>query len=215
MIEETIIAHCAEFSFARMRDLKPSHGWDHVQRVIHLAERIARVENADLFIVHAASLLHDIARGEGGSSGGKIRPAKRGSDIAREFLVARGLDDGRARHIADCIHAHRFRNNEHPASIEAQCLYDADKLDSIGAIGVGRAFLFAGEVGAKLHNPGIDISTTSAYSEEDTAYREYMVKLRRIREHMLTGEGKRIATGRHEFMERFFERLNDEAAARA
>ncbi len=83
-------------------------------------------------------------------------------------------------------------------------------MDSIGAVGIGRAFLFAGEVGAKLHNKGIDLDKTHAYSEEDTAYREYWVKLRFIKDRILTAEGRRLAQQRHAFMEGFFSQLDEE-----
>jgi uncharacterized protein len=94
--------------------------------------------------------------------------------------------------------------------MEARILYDADKLDSIGAVGIGRAFLFAGEVGAKLHNPEVELRATLPYTEEDTAYREFRLKLSRIKDRMLTAEGKRIAEDRHAFMEGFFERFRQE-----
>ena len=97
-----------------------------------------------------------------------------------------------------------------PNSKEAKILFDADKLDSIGAIGIGRAFLFAGEIGAKLHNKDVDIDKTKPYTKEDTAYREYMIKLRKVKERMLTDEGKHIAKERHKFMVEFFDRLNKE-----
>ena len=77
-------------------------------------------------------------------------------------------------------------------------------------MGIGRAFLFAGEVGAKLHNSDIDVEKTKAYTREDTAYREFVVKLRKIKEKMLTREGKRIAKERHDYMVKFFERLDRE-----
>ena len=112
--------------------------------------------------------------------------------------------------MADCVLTHRFRKARVPATIEAAVLHDADKLDAIGAIGVGRAFLFAGEVGAKAHNGDTDIRSTEAYSEEDTAYREYSVKLRHLKERMMTAEGLRIAGGRHDFMVEFFCRLDRE-----
>jgi uncharacterized protein len=89
-------------------------------------------------------------------------------------------------------------------------LFDADKLDSIGAVGIGRAFLFAGEVGARLHNKDSDISKTKPYTREDTAFREYMVKLRWVRDRMFTKEGKRIAAERHKYMVDFFHRLDKE-----
>ena len=89
-------------------------------------------------------------------------------------------------------------------------LFDADKLDSIGAVGIGRAFLFAGEVGARLHDPAIDIRRTRPYTRDDTAYREFLVKLRRVKGRIFTREGRRIAAERHRFMVAFFERLNKE-----
>lgn len=112
--------------------------------------------------------------------------------------------------MVHCIETHRFRGNNKPQTKEAKVLFDADKLDSIGAVGIGRAFQFAGEVGARLHNGGIDIKQTQSYSKEDTAYREFTVKLRKIKDRMLTEEGKRMAEERHRFMIAFFDRLNDE-----
>jgi uncharacterized protein len=209
--DDRLLEDAVAFARAQMGDLAPSHGWDHVERVERLAARIAGREGADLFTVRLAAFLHDIARVIEDSSGGKICHAEAGSAMAFDFLRGKGMDEEGARHVADCILTHRFRNEHAPATIEARCLYDADKLDSIGAIGIGRAFLFAGEVNAKLHNPDVDVLATSAYSGEDTAYREYMVKLRHVRERMQTREGARIAAKRHDFMVGFFERLTAEA----
>ncbi len=89
-------------------------------------------------------------------------------------------------------------------------LFDADKLDAIGAVGIARAFLFAGEVGARLHNPDLAPEETLPYTADDTGYREYRLKLVRIRERILTTEGRRLAGERHRFMEEFFERFLEE-----
>jgi uncharacterized protein len=209
--EELIISKATAYAKERMTRLHSSHGWDHTERVVAMAEHIASTEGqADPFIVIAAAVLHDIARiDEVESAGGRCH-AELGSGMAYEFLTANGLDPARAGHIRDCILSHRYRNDHHPGSIEAKILYDADKLDSVGAVGVGRAFLFSGEVGARLHNPDIDVNLTRAYSKEDTAYREFMVKMRFIHDKMLTAEGKRIAADRHRFMTDFFTRLQDE-----
>jgi uncharacterized protein len=210
-MEEQIISRSLEFARQMMKDLRSSHGWDHVQRVVVLADRIARAEKADGFIVKIAAILHDIAREDENRSNGSICHAERGSEISYKFLIEQGLDGKRAKHIAQCIREHRFRNSERPSTIESMALFDADKLDSIGAIGIGRAFLFSGEVGAKLHNNDVDILSTRAYTEEDTAYREYAVKLQYIKDRMMTSEGKRIALERNDFMEEFFKRLQEES----
>jgi uncharacterized protein len=209
--EQHIIDTAITFAKERMSRLHSSHGWDHVERVMRSAEKIAATEkDADRFIVMVAAILHDIARIDEVDSTGNNCHAERGSRMAYDFLTASGLAAECAERIRLCILSHRYRNDHAPDSIEAKILYDADKLDSIGAVGIGRAFLFSGEVGARLHNSDIDVNLTKAYSKEDTAYREYIVKLRFIRDNMLTAEGKHMADERDRFMVKFFDRLQEE-----
>ncbi len=210
LLEDKIITKTIQFAKDKMKNLPPSHGWDHVERVVKISEKIAKAEKASTFIVRLSAILHDIAREEEDKNIGKICHAELGSKIAYDFLMAQMLDESFANKVAHCIITHRFRNNHEPSSKEAKALYDADKLDSIGAIGIGRAFLFAGEVGAKLHNGGVVIEKTKSYTIEDTAYREYIVKLQHLHEKMLTDEGKRMAQDRHDFMEKYFKRLQAE-----
>jgi uncharacterized protein len=120
------------------------------------------------------------------------------------------LADDRRENIIHCIASHRFRGGDAPRTIEASILFDADKLDAIGAVGVARAFLFAGELGARLHSPEVDVARAPAYSIDDTGYREYVVKLSRIRARILTDTGRRLADERHRFMACFFDRFIEE-----
>jgi uncharacterized protein len=189
---------------------KGSHDWEHTLRVYKTAVHIGKKEKADLTVVRLAALLHDIARREEDRSGGKVDHASQGAKEAAGILKSLGASDETAALAAHCIETHRFRGVKRPATLEAKVLFDADKLDSIGAVGIGRAFLFAGEVGAKLHNKRKDILKTKPYTEEDTAYREYMVKLRHVKGKMMTKEGRRLAAARHAFMEAFFKRLDAE-----
>lgn len=189
---------------------KGSHDWEHTQRVCNLCVFIGEKEKADMEILQLAAILHDIGRNCQDKSNGKICHAERGAVLAEKLLEKYSLEKEKIDRIIHCIESHRFRNNKIPQSKEAKTLYDADKLDAIGATGIGRAFLFAGEVGARLHNNDVDIEKTKPYSKEDTAYREFMVKLIRIKDKMLTQEGKSIAEERHNFMVDFFDRLNKE-----
>lgn len=189
---------------------KGSHDWEHTERVLSLSLHIGEKENADLEILKYAAVLHDIGRNEEDESNGMICHAEKGATLARELLEKYDMDSEKTERIVHCIESHRFRGKKTPQSIEAEVLFDADKLDSIGAVGIGRAFLFAGEVGAKLHNKDVDIVHTKPYTKEDTAYREFMVKLKKVKDRMLTPEGKRMAVGRHRFMVNFFDILNKE-----
>lgn len=187
-----------------------SHGPDHSERVFHNAMTIGRQMEAELAVLAPAALFHDIGRKEESLSRGRVCHAKRGAEIAAPLLRNLGYLEAEIEAICHCIRTHRFRGGLRPASLEAEILYDADKLDSIGAIGIGRAFLFAGQIGARLHNPEQDPTDTSTYSLEDTAYREFRVKMSKVRNQMLTPVGRAMAEQRHAFMQTFFDQLTRE-----
>jgi uncharacterized protein len=189
---------------------KTSHNRQHTKRVLNLSVQIGEKEKADLEILKYAAVLHDIGRNHQDESNGEICHAEKGALLARELLNKFNVESVKIEKIVHCIEAHRFRGDKPPRSLEAKVLFDADKLDSIGAIGIGRAFLFAGEVGARLHDKNVDVENTQPYTKEDTAYREFKVKLSKIYNRMLTDEGKRIADERHNYMVAFFHRLNKE-----
>ncbi len=200
----------------RLRDLSASfclaeggaHGPDHSERVYQQALFIGRHMRARLDILAPAALLHDIGRQKESASHGACCHARIGAEMAVPILENLGYAAEDIEAVCHCIRTHRFRGKDRPGSLEAQILFDADKLDSIGAIGIGRAFLFAGNIGARLHNPEQDPFQTRSYSLEDTAYREFRVKMSVVRTQMLTPIGRELAEERHAFMEAFFTRLS-------
>jgi len=171
---------------------------------------IGQVEGADMGVLEISAYLHDVGRSFQDESKGTICHAEKGAEIAAQLLDKYPISAQQKENILHCIRSHRFRGNDPPETLEAKTLFDADKLDSIGAIGIARAFQFAGEVGAKFHNPDVDPEETQAYSEEDTGYREFKLKLSKIKDRMLTTEGRRLAEERHAFMEKYFERFFQE-----
>ncbi|MCL7486769.1 MAG: HD domain-containing protein [Desulfobulbaceae bacterium] len=187
-----------------------SHGPDHSERVYFTALSLGRELNARLDILAAAALLHDIGRRHETESRGAVCHARKSAEMAGPILEQLDFAPADIESIQQCIRSHRFRGRERPTSLEARILFDADKLDSIGAVGIGRAFLFAGQIGAKLHDAEIDHRKTLAYSNEDTAYREFQVKMSQVRDQMLTAAGQQLARKRHRFMEIFFDELNRE-----
>ena len=184
-----------------------SHDWDHTLRVFRLCEMLGPAENADMAVLGAAAYLHDIGRAFQDASNGEICHAEKGARMAEPVVEALPLSKKQKQNIIHCIRSHRFRNHHRPETTEAKVLFDADKLDAIGAVGVARAFLFAGEVGARLHNPDLDAESSRPYSVDDTGYREFKVKLRKIKDRMLTAEGRKWARERHAFMDDFFNRF--------
>lgn len=200
--------HIIEEAKREFMKARKSHDWEHTERVYKLCMHIGEKEGANLEILAIVAYLHDIGREEQDKNKGKVCHALIGAQKANIILKKYNYPEDFREKVIHCIQTHRFRGNDIPQTLEAKVLYDADKLDAIGAIGIARAFVFAGEIGAKVHNKDLDIEKSKSYTEEDTAYREFMVKLRKIKDMLLTSEGRKIAESRHEFMLAFFERLN-------
>ena len=179
-----------------------------------LAEHIAQAEGADLGVVRTAGLLHDCARNEPDHHLAGARRARRlldGEDV--DFVEA----------VAHCIEAHRFSTEPQPQTLEAKCLCDADKLDAIGAIGVARAFAFAGHHATHLWRATLtDVRTevgtdTRAFrqqrggTDQYTPTHEFVCKLEALTQGLHTTTARHIAAARHAYMVAFFERLDAEA----
>lgn len=197
---------------SKLKNAPGCHDYAHTLRVCRNAELLLAEEpDADVFVVRTAALFHDYARPEELASNGKLDHALIGAELVKAELEKLDCDSSFIRHVSDCIRTHRYRGSGVPATLEARIVYDADKLDSTGAFGVARAFHFAGRIGACLDNSAEDALNSKSYSKNDSAYREYLVKLRYLPEKMLTGSGRRLAAERGAFMKDFFERLKDEA----
>jgi uncharacterized protein len=192
------------------------HDFDHVMRVLALAERLAHTEGADVEIVRAAALLHDIARADEDASNSGDH-AQMAADRARALLIERGVTPERAEQVAHAIAAHRFRGSTAPQTLEAKILFDADKLDSIGAIGVARAYAISGVLNQRLWSevtPGA-VATRDQHNSHHTAVAEFVVKLSKVRERVHTAAARQIAEDRHAYMAQFFDRLAHEVKGEA
>jgi uncharacterized protein len=190
----------------------PVHGFDHVLRVYRLAERIALAEGADLEIVRAAALLHD-AEGSATAGGdtGRLEHHQASAVFARQILLAEGWQEERIAQVEHCIRAHRFRDeSEQPQTLEAQVLFDSDKLDVIGAIGIARTIAFDVVVGQPIYaEPSEQFLRTGQKidGEAHSSYHEYLFKLRKIKDRLYTTTARVLAKDRHRFLEEFFARL--------
>ena len=203
-----------EMAHKHFQGARGSHNWDHTLRVCRLCERIGSTAGVDLDVLLVAAYLHDIGRSSQDDSNGAVCHAEKGARMAAPIVDKLALSEDQKKNILHCIRSHRFRGNHKPRTPEARVLFDADKLDAIGAVGVARAFLFAGEVGARLHSQPADIEDTKPYSVDDTGYREFKVKLRKIKGRILTEEGRRLAEDRHVVMVEFFKRFLEEYEGR-
>ncbi|MBL6964986.1 MAG: HD domain-containing protein [Anaerolineales bacterium] len=201
----------------------PVHGFDHILRVFRMAEQLAEAEGADIEIVRAAALLHDVdgsqqpalRENEGSAISGQRKMHQHSAaNFARQILQSENWAEARIQAVEHCIRAHRFRDErEQPQTIEAQVLFDADKLDAIGAIGavrsIGYAVLAEQPLHAKLSQQFLETGEKEP-NEPHTPYHEHLFKLSKLKDRMFTASGRTLAEERHNFLEAFFEQWQAE-----
>ena len=163
-----------------MRDM--AHDREHVWRVLTAAVDIARHvdEKPDFRILTAACLLHDVGRQEENIDP-TLDHAAVGAEKAYRFLTGIGWTEEDAGQVRDCIAAHRYRSGQPPQSIEARILFDADKLDVTGAMGVARTLMYEGAHNEPLYllHPDGTLSEGDLPGEESFLH-EYCFKLSKL-----------------------------------
>jgi uncharacterized protein len=191
------------------------HDFEHVLRVYRVAERLATAEGADLEIVRAAAWLHD-SRGSapGGEGTERAEHHIASADFAGKVLVAKHWPEDKILAVQHCIRAHRFRSqDEAPQTLEAQVLFDADKLDVLGAIGAARTIAYAALDGEPAFaEPSETFLKTGEKEpgEPHSSYHEFLFKLSRVKDRMFTASGKSLAEARHAYLVGFYEQLQAE-----
>jgi uncharacterized protein len=201
------------------------HDLEHVERVHDLCILIARDEpKANMDVLRTAALLHDVARiREFEATRGTVEHATLGAKMAEEILRKLNYRKEEIDQIKHCVAVHRYRRNRKPRTLEAKILFDADKIDALGAVGIARSFLIAGQYGQRIYS---DIPLKQYMDDNVVAGRktiiqlkdiskhspnlEFELKLRHIPERLYTRKAKEIAEQRLAFMEEFFNRLKAE-----
>ena len=188
-----------------------AHDREHVYRVLYSALDIAKTEDAvDYDVLIAACLLHDIGR-QAQIENPALCHAEVGAEMAKDFLLKHGYDAGFSVNVADCIRSHRFRKEQPPQSMEAKILFDADKLDVTGAMGVARTLLYAGRLSGPLYNLNDD-GTVSDGSHDQTPsfFQEYKFKLEKLYDRFFTERGRELAVQRQKAAQDFYDALLEE-----
>src|SRR3989338_10247095 len=188
----------------------PPHDWTHVQRVYDLCSYIGKKEGADIYVLQLAALLNDTGRKKESAAPDRLDHAQISSEIAMKILKRYSVNGAVAKQVLHCILSHRFRKEQKPETLEAKILFDADKIDCIGAIGVARAYAFVGKQNMRLYpdkkNNKEFLGT--GYEKEHSAVTEFAYKLSKVKGRLFTKTAKQIACQRHRFMENFFKELN-------
>ena len=206
-MEERLYKEIERYMLSCMKD--SAHDCTHIYRVLYMALELAKdQDNIDMEVLITAALLHDIGRSHQFIDENTDH-AHKGSEIAYEYLVNTGWDIEKALHVKACILTHRFRSDNPPKSAEAKILFDADKLDVTGAMGIARTLLYNGTVGRPIYS--VD-DFNNIIKKEGTFFYEYDYKLKNIYDIFYTEKGKIIAEERKKACTDFYESLYNEVS---
>ncbi|MCM1049504.1 MAG: HD domain-containing protein [Clostridiales bacterium] len=188
-----------------------AHDKEHVYRVLYNALEIAKAEeNVNYDVLIAACLLHDIGRKEQYENP-ELCHAVVGSEKAYQFLLEQGFEASYAEWVKQCIKSHRYRKDNLPQSLEAKILFDADKLDAAGAVGIARTLLYKGVVGEPLYSMLPDGSVSSGENDEmPSFFQEYKYKLEKLYSNFYTQKAAEIAKKRQLIAVEFYNSLYKE-----
>ena len=191
-----------------------AHDKDHIYRVLSYALEIADTENnVDDDVLIAACLLHDIGRKEQFENP-QLCHAILGGEKACAFLREHGFDEVFVLRVKRCIQQHRYRKNNPPDSLEAKILFDADKLDVTGAMGIARSLVYKGIVEEPLYIRKTDGSVSDGTEEDEISFlQEYKFKLEKLYDRFYTEKGAELARARQAAAVSFYNSLFAEASA--
>ncbi len=184
-----------------------AHDLGHLDRVWKSCRLIALDEpGADADVLAAAAYFHD-AVNLPKDSPDRAQASRLSADLAVRELAAMGFDAGRMAAVHHAIAAHSFSAGIAPETVEARILQDADRLEALGAIGLARMFLIAGQMGGALFHAADPLAMERALDDRRYALDHLEVKLFPVAAAMQTATGRRMAEERAEWMESFRTRL--------
>ncbi|KAL4821509.1 hypothetical protein BDW67DRAFT_50444 [Aspergillus spinulosporus] len=214
MTEHPLIAPISAFVTKCMKNYDPSHNPAHINRVVNLALRILQSEESkspkpiDKLTVHLAALLHDISDRkylpqDSEQDANAIPPHK----LVEHILLTHGADATLAQRVQTIVsHVSYTTECKNPSVVrrliedeglvELAIVQDADRLDALGAIGIGRCFTFLGAKGRDMLKEGEEW-------EMENSIRHFGEKLEKLEGMMKTETGKRMARTRTERLVEF------------
>ena len=194
-----------------------AHDYDHIVRVMALADTIQAREGGNLPTIWAAVALHDIGQARESRYGGDH--AWIGAEMAADLLTGTQFPQEAIPIVQQAIRDHRMTGSAAPQSLEGRILYDADKIDSLGAIGIGRLYCITGRYNQKVYAP---VPTEVVEPVDPLLVRhlrrrpdyspsiEFRLLFGNLPERMTTETGRELARERYEYMTGFFTRLQFE-----
>jgi uncharacterized protein len=166
-------------------------------------------EGGDLEVLLAAVLLHDCVAVEKNSPL-RAQASRLAAEKASSVLAEMTWPSEKITAVAHAIEAHSFSANITPRTLEAKIVQDADRLDSLGMLGVARTFYIAGRMGSALYDPQDPEAKQRDYDDKRFCLDHFQTKLLHLADGFQTAAGQRLAQVRHQRLKGFMEQFKEE-----
>lgn len=207
---ESIVDRTLEYVKEFFKNDFSGHDYYHTLRVYNLSKYIAGFEKCNTKLVYLAALLHDVDDYK------LVGHEEESFHNAKSFLRSQGVSDGEIEQVCHIISQVSFKGKDTviPDTIEGKIVQDADRLDALGAIGIGRTFAYGGNHNVPMHVPGVkfkeDMSADEYYKNTGTTINHFYEKLLKLKDLMNTETAREMAKHRHRFMQEFLEEFYGE-----
>lgn len=187
-----------------------SHDFSHTQRVFNNSLKLGETEDVDIDVIKTAALLHDIARDK--QARGEVEcHAESGAEMAKEILKEKQFLEDKLNNVVHCIKVHRYSKGLKPETKEAEILQDADRLDALGAVCIGRIFEYGGKNNRPAYKHDSEIKKYSHNYESETSFNHFHEKILNITpDSFNTQKARQIAEDRYNFVKEFVNRFEKE-----
>jgi uncharacterized protein len=210
MDKQKVIDQTAAYVQKEMEGEASGHDWWHVYRVWQTAKHIVASEpEANPFVVELGALLHDILDWKFADGDLEAGPRK-----ARAWLAPLGVAEDDIRVIEDILRDTPYKGAGVALdlkTIEAKIVFDADKLDAVGAIGIARAFAYGGNKNREMYDPRVKPTLHDTFQEyknsQSHTINHFYEKLLLLKDMMQTKTGTQLAQARHDYMESYLEQF--------
>nr|WP_233090182.1 HD domain-containing protein [Vibrio sp. IB15] len=186
-----------------------AHDISHIKRVVKTAKALCAQEQAKLEVVLPAAYLHDCFTFPKNHPD-RAQSSKMAADKAIAFLKSIDYPTPYLDEIHHAIVTHSYSANITPETLEAQIVQDADRLDSLGAIGIARCLYVGQSFNAELYNHEDPFANQRDLDDKHYSVDHFYVKLFKLAETMNTKSAKLEANKRTDYMRGFLEQLGAE-----
>lgn len=191
-------------------DHDASHDVYHARRVMQNALAIAEKEAINSTpVLIAAAYLHDLVNVPKNSAH-RDQASRLSAEAAKPILEKLDFSDEDIQTIQHCIEAHSFSAGIETRTTEARIIQDADRLESLGALGIARTFYIAGKLDSELFDGADPFGEKRSLDDKRYAIDHFKLKLLTLSDTMKTKAGKAMAEKRTASMRVFLDALANE-----